>query len=381
MIAISRTATACAVHLCLLLAGCAASGTIVDTEPAPFGTIHGIVTDEAGDPLAGIEVFVDRTARGAVTGADGAFSFADLPVAYYRVVAVNASGVPYVDGVLVAEGRSVSVSIAVDVEEGWTPRGSNGQAGPLSAPVATLLLGSAGECRIANPGVVDVIEQRRSGVLHRIISARGPVEVENDFAGYRLLVYPTSLDVYTQGNASSFRNDVAIRFVEMAPPSAMSGERWETNRRQLYLGSFEHFLRSLAARNLRADGFAVTRPFQSTHGAPGITGLQETVATWTMARDEQIVMGRPNAYVSHLNVPTTIRVSHRGASIAADAERYVGGVEVDDRPTSRLSIGQGMLPFTRHGLPLDESIVLMEGLWGAPRLCHQLPVDLYVPTQ
>jgi hypothetical protein len=361
-----------------ILSGCAISGSIIETPPAPMGAVVGSVTNDAGEPLAGFEVFIDRTSRVASTDATGRFLFDHVPAARYRVVAVTAAGVPFWEGVIVDGDRASSVSIVVDELAEPARRGTNGEGGALDAGLRALIEGGVDNCRITNPEVATVVDTRRSGVVHRSIRSTAPLVVENDYAGYIVDVYVNALDVYTQGQESSFRVDSFMRFREMAAPSTGMADSWRANRSRIYLGSMQHFLRSLAARNLRNDGFAVTRPFQSTHSAPGITGLQETVATWTMVRDDQMVMSRPGSYSNYLNVESVLRISHRGTAVTPDAGRYMGALEVDGRPTSRLALGQSPMQFTRDGLLLTDTAVILEGLWAAPRLCYQLPIDLFV---
>jgi len=73
--------------LCLLTF-CAASSAQTSTAQ-----IHGVVKDAAGMPLAGAQIKVTQTATGetgtAVTGADGAYLLANLPVGSYLLEAVK----------------------------------------------------------------------------------------------------------------------------------------------------------------------------------------------------------------------------------------------------------------------------------------------------
>jgi hypothetical protein len=378
MFRISTSAIPFVIFIAVVFSGCAITGTIIDTPPAPSSTLSGVVVNLDGEPVTGATVFLDRTTYSMETSQDGGFSFSRVPQAHFRLVVHADDGSIVERRILTGDDRLSPLEIVLDGTRTLVRAGSNGVGSAISQEVLSLLSGEADGCQIMNPEVLSVDEGRRSGVTHRTIRASAPVHVENALTGYRTTIYIDNISIYTQGNESSYRADAYYRFDAIEADSVVQEEQWDAMRRRVYLGSMQHFLRSLAAGHLREDGFAVSRQFQSTHSAPGITGLQETVATWTAVREDQLVSGRRGAYIHHLRVPTTIRVAHRGQSVTPDAARYLGGLEVDGRPTSRLSTSEAMVAFTRDGLPADGSAYLADGFWGAPRFCYRLPLDLFV---
>jgi len=51
------------------------------------GTVSGIVTDIAGNPLIGATVMIQSTSYGAMTDREGSFVISDIPIGYYTIVA------------------------------------------------------------------------------------------------------------------------------------------------------------------------------------------------------------------------------------------------------------------------------------------------------
>jgi hypothetical protein len=119
----------------LALLGVIAFGAVVQaaeptTAPAPsYGTIVGIVTNAAKRPMGGVTVTAVRQGggiRATISGSDGVYSFADLPVGSWSVTAT-------------VEGYPESLAAGIKVTPDKTTRSDivlNLPAAPASAPPA-----------------------------------------------------------------------------------------------------------------------------------------------------------------------------------------------------------------------------------------------------
>src|SRR2546425_967639 len=134
-------------RLLLALAGallCAAASLPPLGAQQPTGTITGQVIDSATrQPLVGVNVVVEGTGLGAITGEDGTFSIVDVPAGTHTLRArrIGYGSVPVV--VNVSEGSTVSVTLALEkgaavldenVVVGYTPQKRANKTGAV-APV------------------------------------------------------------------------------------------------------------------------------------------------------------------------------------------------------------------------------------------------------
>src|SRR5271170_917137 len=77
---------------------------VLSTPASSFGTIVGIVTDAAKRPIAGATVTAVRTGggiRSTISGSDGVYSFADVPLGAWSLTA-TIEGYPDVAGPIIS---------------------------------------------------------------------------------------------------------------------------------------------------------------------------------------------------------------------------------------------------------------------------------------
>ncbi len=64
----------------------------VNTASAQVGKITGVVTDaQSGEALSGVQVYLEGTGRGALTGENGRYFLVNVPVGTYTVVRLPGS--------------------------------------------------------------------------------------------------------------------------------------------------------------------------------------------------------------------------------------------------------------------------------------------------
>ena len=103
------------------LAALLAAGTLLAAPPAqaqPAGTVQGTVVDEGGGgPLAAAVVTLEELGRSATTGADGSFSFADVPAGNYRLTVTRERFAPLTSRIAVTAGATVVLDLRLPVAE------------------------------------------------------------------------------------------------------------------------------------------------------------------------------------------------------------------------------------------------------------------------
>lgn len=254
---------------------------LISLSPAaarqPGNTLAGVVTDSAtGKPLAGVSVYLNNTSRGTASRADGSFELRDLPPGAYELIFSAIGFRPYVTEInssrpppplhIMLSARAedlVPVTVAPYDRNGWARYGTfflNNFIGSTE---------NASSCSLRNREVLRFYFSRRLNRL--IVRATAPLIIENDALGY-LLTY----------RLVSFNTDFTAKvvtyvgypfFQQLVPKRENLRRKWQLRRREAYAGSKLHFMRSLYAGRLAAEGFTVRPDSLMTVSAGGIREL------------------------------------------------------------------------------------------------------------
>jgi len=223
------------------------------------GRVSGVVQDSAThQALAFSSVFLANTTLGATTDEQGRFEFPKVPAGSYEIVG------SYV-------GYRLSKQ-ALTVGKGAAPQQITlllGSSGPQLAEVvveanphreedfkkfSSFFLGESTfsqQCRILNPK--DIVVYTNDSTKELTAAAKNFVEVENQALGYKLKYFGMFFTYNPETDFIAFSGSPV--FEEMTPRDAAQQRQWEANRATAYVGSFPHFLRSVYAGQLRANGF------------------------------------------------------------------------------------------------------------------------------
>ena len=245
-----------ALLLMALLSGLPFSAREIAAQDA---SLTGRVVDaDTGNPLPGVNLFLDQTTRGAASTDDGTYEISGLHPGSYRVVA---SAVGYgIESILLevvpARGQYTShfrlKSVVVELEGfevgGERPRGWKKNLQRFEKG----FLGSSANARmteILNPYVLDF--ETADGRFSARAST--PLTIENRALGYRLIAVLSYY--YDTGRRITMGGPVS--FYELEPSDSAEAARWRENREIAYRGSFMHLMRSLVQGNSRQQGFFV----------------------------------------------------------------------------------------------------------------------------
>lgn len=112
------------------------------------------------------------------------------------------------------------------------------------------------QCRILNPDGERVNYDPQQNVL--TASVPHVLVVGNPALGYRLTFYQLDFQAEFANQNADLILLTQVVFKDL-PGSARQQKRWVTNRQKAYLGSYQHFLRSIYINRVAAEGFRVQK--------------------------------------------------------------------------------------------------------------------------
>lgn len=224
------------------------------------GTVSGTVVDaETKQPLEGASVFAQATTRGTLTSKEGAFRLY-LEKGGYEI---NVTFTGYVSRTLNVEltgDRTFNLELQKadntlgeviikntnEVPDGWAKYGDFFVKHFIGATPA------ADSCTLLNPEALKFLYFKRADRLK--VLATEPLQIENRSLGYRLRYELDSFVYFFKTDMNSYRGKCLFQQME---GEAAQQAVWAAARKDAYLGSRLHFLRSYYDSTLAKDGFTV----------------------------------------------------------------------------------------------------------------------------
>jgi len=228
-----------------------------------FFTLSGKVFDENGEPLSGVNIFLDGTSIGSFSDIDGNYLLESIPPGFYDLVFSHIGyengvyGITEYNGGARIQNHNLTVwmqeleEIIVVVDQ-VNNRQNNWQV--YYTIFLQELLGNseiAGQCIIENPEVINFSKDSQSDKLYAY--ANDVIIIRNDALGYRIDYFLESFE--RQENDLRFRGK--MRFRNQSPLNQKERREWKRNRKKCFYGSFNHFKKSLLSRSLRKEGFRI----------------------------------------------------------------------------------------------------------------------------
>lgn len=117
--------------------------------PAAADSVHGVVSDSAGRPLAGVGVLLAELSRSATTGTTGEFAFGGVPGGTYTLVFRHPGFAPLARRIDVPGATDVRVVLHASIVEldAVTVTATRAPGDPLAAPLPTATLGASALAR------------------------------------------------------------------------------------------------------------------------------------------------------------------------------------------------------------------------------------------
>lgn len=357
-------------------------------------TIKGRVVDASTrTALSKATVYINNSTHGTIADDSGYFSFPALPAGTYEVVA---SFVGY--KTLLVPVKLTTADFKIDIALQLQQKElrevlilTNATRLRYMDLFRKNVLGftyDAGRCVIKNPEAIQFIEGKAKNDV--LAFADEPLEIENPVLGYT--VYFTIAEVYFNTGTTASYFFGYTRYKDWME-NDVTNKKWLRNRRNVYLGSSQHFFRSLVKKELQKQGFAV-----------------QTVASGLAARTESQVQVQRNgtdATVSTMRFSgSTVMKSMAEDSLLKDAGtesykvfelslsqqmyiKYNRNTELKLQMARIMTLPGQPESGTMSGLRLKKSPVLVDyrgillypmnvyfdGIWAYERLANMLPED------
>lgn len=165
-----------------------------------------------------------------------------------------------------------------------------------------------------------------------------------------------------------FGGDYDLSFTELPTTNPKVKEEWISNRKELFIGSPQHFLQALADRRYISRGYRVyagmeSSQNESSYGSSFVFNSNIEVETsYFYGNDER---------GHYLDYPGQIKVENIRLYLS---DRYdYGGLKEIQYETSWVKLEGGRLYFSDNGVPERRNALTFSGVWGFRTLCEMLP--------
>ncbi|MBL7705784.1 MAG: carboxypeptidase-like regulatory domain-containing protein [Taibaiella sp.] len=231
------------------------------------GTVVDLVT---GSPVPAATVYINNSTLGTLTDEKGNFILkgnivfpVDLVVAAVsygtRSVRINQAGTIAPVKLDLEADELPAVKVLPPLNDGWERYGKDFMENFISYSAF------AGQCEILNKKDLVFKKDEEKGILY--VSAKRPLKIRNKALGYIIhfdladyMQYYRTSEVYFLGYT---------RFEPMKPRNNKQLAKWELNRETAFMGSLNHFIRSVAQKNTAEQGFQLNVVVRATLGEYG----------------------------------------------------------------------------------------------------------------
>jgi len=349
-------------------------------------TLVGIVTDaETGAPLAGANVIIAGSTRGAAADANGRYEIRNVPIGaqrlYVSVVGYEAGtrnlnlrepGIVVTDFALTPAPIEIGeVVVEAERDEQWMRRLERFKEAFIGETP------NAEQVEILNPEVLSF-----SGRLSNLTAyAAEPLEIENRALGYRLTYFLKEF----QTTRSRTRWDGEPLF-EVLEGSMQEQAEWDRQRRDAYLGSFHHLMLALLADQLEEQQFRLyMRPMTSTPAVsdgPFAPAPQLSGQRFPLNDVSEILEPGATDNERILDFEGAVEIVYTGATESEAYRAWLqsrgqqGGMRRGERfQTSQIWLEQGPATIDYKGDIVDPYGVTRSGYFAFKRIADQLPKE------
>jgi|GEM_PF-1414914 len=216
-----------------------------------------IIDDATNQPLPFVNVFISNTTKGTQTDVKGNFTLRIQTSGYAKVVASMVGYKPFEQEFVLRpdETRRLSIRLKPDtrfLNEVKVAGKRDKQWKRLYKDFEREFLGrtkNARNCTIKDPYFIDL--SRKKQVLYA--SSSRPFDIENKALGYGI---EYQLEQFN-ATSTTFEFSGRLLYRELPATNEAQQKAWEVARNDAYRGSLHHFLRAVAHKKSRAEGFRV----------------------------------------------------------------------------------------------------------------------------
>lgn len=339
--------------------------------------ITGKVLDlDTQKPVADASVFLNNAITGDKTAADGSFTLHNVRPGQYDLI-VSVVGYQTYSKTIMAGANNIFIPEINLVAKTIMLQEVKIKPNPNSARDLALFkkqfLGTrdnAKECSISNPDIIYLSYNDSTKLLSA--SSDDFLEIENLALGYKLK-YKLVQFAYSVATQSLYYEGLSL--FEELKGNKKQQRRWKTNRQHAYLGSSMHFLRSILANHLTADGFAAyslytaPNPTYNGHNDKYIYSPNNSPLAIT---DFAKRTDRPG--LSAINNKQKLIISYNKKRDTYNGHVYQP-LFINDKAISIITINEPYAFFDNNGIIINPHGVVFEGTWGSNRIAELLPND------
>ena len=249
-------------------------------------TITGTVTDEAGNPLPTVNVFIASSMNGMTTDNEGRYRLTGVPLGALRLYVSMIGFEPQARDIFVREARVYTIDFQLkeavyEIGE-ITVTADNKKWKRQLEKFIGLFIGetpNASETKIVNPEVLDFTA--KGGEFRA--QASEPLIIENKALGYRVTYFLKEFVAIP----NQTRYDGEPLFEDMSAESPEQKAMWNARRDSAFYGSFRHFMLALLNDKVQEQGFETySIPAQQSMGGTARPGNQRyPIKTAEMLKD------------------------------------------------------------------------------------------------
>ncbi|MFY7909349.1 MAG: carboxypeptidase-like regulatory domain-containing protein [Emticicia sp.] len=337
---------------------------------AQLKSIRGkVIDDKTKESLPYVNLFIGNTTKGTSTNDAGEFTFSNLPVGSYNVVASMVGYLSKSTPIVVKEENSVveivislqhneqildEVSVKSSKDKVWDARLKR---------FKNIFLGiseNAKYCKILNPYVID-FEEKDDKLFAK---SSQPILIENLALGYKLTFVMKAFEVS--------KTDFLIAgdtFFEEMLASSKEQVTWRAKRLDAYQGSINHFLQSLARRTSTQDGFNVYAYLPNSNAKSTNSFVDNLVTLKTVEKVN------PDSLISQKGSMTNLDLT-KNIEIHYTQKNEFRGPYIDiNYQISKFESKKNIVRYNQYGLfenPLDVFVI---GSFSNHRVADLLPID------
>lgn len=227
-------------------------------------TIQGkVLSKQDNKPIADASVFLNNTTIGNKTASDGSFSLSNIKPGKYELVVSCVGFKPQRSKITVSNSNVHLTDIYLNpksnaIEEVVIKPNPNRKKyfGWFYGSFVEQFFGqtdAARYCKILNPEVLDFDYDESTNTV--TVTSNGFLQIENSWLGYKLQYLLTNFKfTIINEHTKELQYEGNALFTEMKG-TRQEERRWEKARREAYMGSAVHFLRSALNDQLAENGF------------------------------------------------------------------------------------------------------------------------------
>ena len=365
-----------------------------------LNSIEGKVTDaKTGKPIEYATVFFSNTSIGVLTNKKGVYVIKNIPPGGYNLVCVIIGYGKVVQVVKITKGSDQKIDIVLDEKPITAKEISVVGESPAEwqrrlKKFTKEFLGersNADDSKIINPEIIDFEIDKNNNKL--VASAQDAIVIVNHALGYKIKAYLKDFVWSLSEEYGGFQID--LLFEELNSTDEKEKNNWQTNRLNVYKGSFRHFLKSCAEGNVYEEGFRLSK----SHVTPELTYLNNSIYLLSQNKNEMdlflnSIIKKNDEDIYCIVYDKLVQVVYLGAGeepnykvymekltgkgslrILSDINKYYA--ETNSYQNSWVIFPTGQLYFNNAGVCSDASPYgkKFAGYWAWKRVVDLLPYD------